>query len=279
MSRHASLLRHPRGASAGLIVAALVAAFSALLIVPASPSAAAGATAVGPKAYIGLFKDNAVAVVDTATDGLLTTIPVPAGPHGLAITPDGRKVSVSSDAASPVSVVDTATDRVTTTLEVGATPHGLAITPDGARVLVAGFGTGQVSAIDTATDQVVGRLPVASPHNIAVAPDGATAYVGSQAQGAFAIAVLDLRSWTETGSVALDKPPRALSVTPDGADLVFTLAGADAVQVMDLASRKIETSIPVGASPHHPLFSPDGKLGLVVSQGPGELALFDPASY
>src|SRR5262245_62872800 len=113
MSRHASLLRHPRGASAGVLVAALVAAFAALLIFPASPSAAAGATAVGPKAYIGLFKDNAVAVVDTATDGLLTTIPVPAGPHGLAITPDGRKVYVSSDGASTLSVVDPETERAT----------------------------------------------------------------------------------------------------------------------------------------------------------------------
>jgi YVTN family beta-propeller protein len=35
----------------------------------------------------------------------------------------------------------------------------------------------------------------------------------------------------------------------------------------------------VGSSPHHPLFTPDGKLGLVVAQGPGALDLFDPASY
>jgi YVTN family beta-propeller protein len=35
----------------------------------------------------------------------------------------------------------------------------------------------------------------------------------------------------------------------------------------------------VGASPHHPLITPDGKLGMVVVQGPGTLAFFDPASY
>jgi YVTN family beta-propeller protein len=34
--------------------------------------------------------------------------------------------------------------------------------------------------------------------------------------------------------------------------------------------------VPVGASPHHPLFTPLGDLGLVVSQGPGELELLDP---
>src|SRR5207248_9901271 len=34
-----------------------------------------------------------------------------------------------------------------------------------------------------------------------------------------------------------------------------------------------------GASPHHPLFTPDGKVGLVVAQGPGELDLFDPDAH
>src|SRR5881409_828838 len=82
-----------------------------------------------PKVYVGLFKDDAVAVVDTAQNKVLSTISVPKGPHGLVVTPDGRKVYVSSDGASTVSVIDTATDRVVSTIEVGPTPHGLAIAP------------------------------------------------------------------------------------------------------------------------------------------------------
>src|SRR5690349_19902404 len=87
--------------------------------------------ASGPKAYIGLFKDNAVAVVDTSTNKVLTTIPVPAGPHGMVVTQDGSKVYVSSDGDSKVSIIDTATDTVTGSIEVGKTPHGLALSPDG----------------------------------------------------------------------------------------------------------------------------------------------------
>src|SRR5262249_12026483 len=34
--------------------------------------------------------------------------------------------------------------------------------------------------------------------------------------------------------------------------------------------------IPVGASPHHPLYTATGEYGLVVVQGPGELAIFSP---
>jgi YVTN family beta-propeller protein len=178
-----------------------------------------------------------------------------------------------------VSVIDTGTDQVTASIEVGQTPHGLAITPDGSRVLVAGFGTDQVSAIDTATNQVGWQVAVAKPHNIAIAPDGKTAYVASQAQDAPALAILDVAAGTQVGAVPLQKIPRALNVSPNGEDLVFTQAGVDAVQVLDRASNQVETQIPMGASPHHPLFTPDGTLGLVVSQGPGELTVFDPERY
>ena len=80
------------------------------------PSVAAAA----PKAYVGLFKDDAVAVIDMAQSKVVGTIPVPKGPHGLVITPNGRKVYVSSDGASTVSVIDTGSDRVIATIEVGA---------------------------------------------------------------------------------------------------------------------------------------------------------------
>src|SRR5262252_5468818 len=78
--------------------------------------------AAAPKAYVGLFKDNAIAVLDTGGNRVQGTIPVPQGPHGIVITPDGRKVYVSSDGASTVSVIDTQTDTVVKSIEMGPTP-------------------------------------------------------------------------------------------------------------------------------------------------------------
>jgi YVTN family beta-propeller protein len=263
----------------GLVVAGVALGATLLAAAPASVGAQGGAPVPGPKAYIGLFKDNAVAVLDTSSNKVMQTIPIPAGPHGLVVTPDGRWVYVSSDGASTVSVIDTRSDQVAANVEVGPTPHGLAITPDGSRVLVAGFGTDQVEAIDTSTNQMVWQVPVAQPHNIAITPDGTTAYAGSQKQGAEALAIIDLATGTQTGSLPLDHAPRALNVSPDGVDIAYTLAGVDALQVADLTAQQLETQISTGASPHHPLFTPDGTLGLVVTQGPGTLDLFDPATY
>ncbi len=249
---------------------------SLLLMAACAPAIQAATTT--RKAYVGLFKDNAVAVLDTSTNRVLSTIPIPPGPHGLAITPDGRKVYVSSDGASTVSVIDTITDHVVGSMDVGPTPHGLAISPDGHQVLVSGFGSNQLVIIDTATDQVVGRVPILQPHNSAISPDGRTAYVGSQQQGATALVIVDLACRTQVGKVPLDKTPRALHLSPDGQRLYITVAGVDAVQVFDPSAKRVVGQIPVGASPHHPLFTPNGQFGLVVSQGPGELALLDPSS-
>jgi YVTN family beta-propeller protein len=237
-----------------------------------------GVVAAAPKVYVGLFKDDAVAVIDTAQNTVVGTIPVPKGPHGLVITPDGRKVYVSSDGASTVSVIDTGSDRVIATIEVGANPHGLAVSGDGRRVLTLGWGTNRVLVIDTATDRVITELPVEQPHNGTLNRDGSIAWVGSQQQGGTALVRLDLTAGKETARVALDKTPRGLELSPDGTRVFFTLAGVDSIQVLDTASSQIVAQIPVGASPHYAPFTPDGRWALAIVQGPGELAILDTAT-
>src|SRR5262249_35568258 len=115
---------------------------------------------------------------------------------------------------------------------------------------VSGFGTNQAVIIDTATDRVIAQMFVPQPHNSAISPDGRMAYVASQQQGATSLVILDLVSKTQVGKVPLDKTPRALDLSPDGKRLYFTVAGVDAVQVLDPTTNGIVGQIPVGASPH-----------------------------
>jgi len=236
-------------------------------------------TAAGPhKAYVGLFKDDAVAVIDTAQNKVLATVPVPKGPHGIVITPDGRKVYVSSDGAASVSVIDTASDHVITSIDVGVNPHGLAISGDGSRVLVSGWGSNQAKVIDTATDRVIGSVPVAQPHNGTLSRDGLVGWVASQKQDAKALVRLDFATWKEVARVPLNETPRGLELSPDGRRVFFTLAGVNAIQVMDTTTNQIVAQIPVGASPHYAPFTPDGRWALAVVQGPGELGILNTAN-
>jgi len=249
-----------------------------LLIAGMTVALTSGIAAAAPKVYVGNFKDNTVSVIDTATGKVVATVPVAAGPHGMTITKDGRWVFVSGDNSSQVSVIDTAIDSVAQTIEVGKGPHGVALTPNGRQLLVTVNGEDKVVFVDTAKRTVIGSVAVPKPHNIAIRPDGKVAYVASQQPGNFALAVIDLAKRTVVRTVALDKTPRAVEFGHDGKALFLTLAGLNAITVLDPISDKIVAEIPTGVSPHYASLFAGTKVGMAVVQGPGELLMFDPAT-
>jgi YVTN family beta-propeller protein len=241
-----------------------------------SGGSAGGGTKSNPPAgtaYVGLFGDNAVAVVDTASSHVVATIPVPA-PDGLVITADGAKVYVSSNNSSVVEVIDTATQSVTASIEVGTQPAGLSLTPDGKYVVVSVQGDGQAAIVDTASDSVVAKAPVSKAHNAGISTDGAHAFVASQATDAPAVNVVDIPSAAAGPAFALDASPRALAEL--NGKLYATVAGSGDIEVLDAASGAKTGSIPTGGSPHDIRPTLDGKLMLTVSQTAGELELVDP---
>jgi YVTN family beta-propeller protein len=240
---------------------------------------AAAAVAAEAKAYVGNFKDNTVSVIDTGRAAVIGVIPVATGPHGMVLSPDGRTLYVSGDGSSQVSVIDTATDRVARTLEVGRSPHGLNLSRDGRRLFVAVYGEDRVAVINTASGQQLASVLVAKPHTIAVLPGGDRAYVTSQAPGHFALAVVDLNTLAVLHELPLDKPPRDIESAFDGRAVYFTLAGENAVQVLDARSDQIVARVPTGISPHIANLFRGAAAATVVVQGPGELMLFDPSSH
>jgi YVTN family beta-propeller protein len=96
-----------------------------------------------------------VSVIATANNTVVATIPVGSGPAGVAVTPDGSKVYVTTFGGSggAVSVIDTASNTVIA-IPLGSTePFGVAVTPDGSKVYVA---LDTVSVIATASNTVIG---------------------------------------------------------------------------------------------------------------------------
>jgi YVTN family beta-propeller protein len=148
-----------------------------LLLAGAALALTSGIAGAGPKAYVGNFADNTVSVIDTADGKVVATIPVAQGPHGMAITPDGRTVYVTDDGSSALSVIDTATDHVVKTIEVGKMPNGVALTRDGKLLLVTVYGEDRIAFLDVATQAVVATVGVPKPHTVAISPDGNLAYI------------------------------------------------------------------------------------------------------
>ncbi len=84
---------------------------------------------------------NAVAVIDTTTDTVTSTISLaPAsGPFDIAFTPDGSRAYVTDLSSNSVSVIDTTTNMVLNTIGSIPTPAGIAITPNGRFAYVENF--------------------------------------------------------------------------------------------------------------------------------------------
>lgn len=234
--------------------------------------------APGTKAYVANFKDNTVSVIDTEGGKVIATIPVAAGPHGMAITQDGSTLYVSGDASSSLDIIDTALDKVVKTINVGKTPNGVALTPDNKLLLVTVYDENRVVLVDIAAQTVVASITVPKPHTVAISPDGKFAYVTVQEPGHFALARIDLPMRSVVRSVALERTPRDGEFSYDGRMFYFTQAGVSSVQVLDPASDKIVAQIPTGVSPHFVGYPQRSEFGIVVVQGPGELSLFDPAT-
>jgi len=253
-------------------------AVAALLIVGCSsnsePATAATTEKLHKKAYVGLFADQVVAVLDTVTNQVLKTIPVTA-PDGLIVTPNGKKVYVSSTDTGTVKVIDTANDTIARSIDVGEKPAGIAVTPDGSRVAVSVGGAGELSIIDTSSDAVLEQVPVAAAHASCVTADGRYAYVGSQVTGAPAIVEVDLVGNAPPRSFPVDKSPRMLSCASKG--IYFTAVGLDAVELMDSSTGSLASPIASGGSPHDVRPTPNGKFELVVSQTAGDLEFIDVA--
>src|SRR5512134_2170456 len=76
-------------------------------------------------AYV-VVQSGWVSVLETATERVVATIPVPDLPQGIATTPAGDRAYVARINADAVSVIETATNQVVAEVKVGVAPIGVA---------------------------------------------------------------------------------------------------------------------------------------------------------
>ncbi len=124
---------------------------------------------------------NQVAVVDLASGKVARTVALPPKATGIALTPDGGSLIVTS--ATPegsVHVLDAATGKIGASIAAGHGATAPVVTPDGKRLYVCNRFDNDVSVIDLADRKQVARVPVVrEPIATAVTPDGKTVVVAN----------------------------------------------------------------------------------------------------
>jgi YVTN family beta-propeller protein len=200
--------------------------------------------------------DNDVAVLNTVTRQIETTIRVGREPQAAAISPNGERLYVTNFRDDSVSVIDLLSQSVITTIplkEKDDGPNGIAVSPDDSRVYVVNFDSDSVAIIDTETNQPVGdSLELGlQPSRVAFAPDGRYAYISSVLD--FRVIVLNTATLTPTASIDLFEEPDGVLIGPGGKRLYVAIFGrngsADFIDVYSTVNNLLIASIEVGEGP------------------------------
>ena len=221
----------------------------------------------GRRVYVAIVAaPGAVDVIDTTTLLRVKTIPTKGGIHNTFITPDGKFVIAGSIVGRQLTVIDAATEEPVWTLgfDNGVRPIGFETNADGStrRMFVQISDFHGFYVVDFATRREVSRVTLpelpkekqnwdtlqGSPsHGIGVAPDGKTLWVASKVNHAvYAYSMPDLKL---LGGVDVGHHPDWLTFTPDSQRLYVANAGSNSVSVVDIATRKELTRVPVGQVP------------------------------
>ena len=109
---------------------------------------------------------NVVSAIDTATNTVITTIPVPTSPHSIAVHPTRPILIVATYDADSASVIDTDTNMVLADIPVGRFPQHAAWSADGRFAYITNNEDNSISVIDGETFLVTATIPTGeSPHH------------------------------------------------------------------------------------------------------------------
>jgi YVTN family beta-propeller protein len=221
----------------------------------------------GRRVYVAIVSaPGAVDVIDTSTLERAKSIATRGGVHNTFVTPDGRFVIAGSIAGKNLTVIDGKSEEPVWSMDFdnGVRPIAFEKGADGAtrRMFVEISDFHGFYIVDFEQHKEVGRitLPEIPPaerhteglqgspaHGIGVAPDGKTLWVNSKVNShVYAYSLPDLKL---LGGVHVGNHPDWLTFTPDSKFVYVANAGSNSVSVVDVASRKEITRIPVGQVP------------------------------
>ncbi len=238
--------------------------------------------AAGAKEVVRVLQSNAagddIHVIDPASNQVVGKIEDIEVPHGLVISPDGRRIYVTNEARVTLDIVESRTFQVTRRIPLSGRPNNVDVSKDGRFVFVGiAEAPGAVDVIDAVTRTNVKTIAVKGAiHNVYVTPDGKFAVAGSIPGKT--INVVDTASKTLAWHLTMDAGirPMAFTTNPDGStkEIITQLSDFHGFALVDFATRKeikrVALPDPPGqhketqglqGSPAHGLaITPDGKI-------------------
>ena len=175
----------------------------------------------------------------------------------MKLSPDGKRVYVTSEVANMVHVIDTASFQIVKNIAVGKRPRRFAFNADASELWVSNELGASVSIISTQDLAVTVTLPFElkgmraddiTPVGLTLSRDGKTMYVGLGR--ANHVAFVDVATRKVGALVLVGKRAWGLGLNRDGSRLFVVNGLSDDMTVVDTAAAKAVKTVPVGRVPY-----------------------------
>ena len=267
----------------------------------ANIDAASAATSTGI-AYV-TSQDAGVSVIDLATMQVTKTFDVKAaGPRGLGITDDGKKLIVATRENGSISVIDTVTGEVTQQVEVGKNPEFVRINGNFAYVSSEPSAKAgpppkpgakpaedddaeekipaKISVVDLAAGKKVREITGGpETEGIEFSKDGKNLVITNEADNTVTVHNIEDGSLVKTISThELGDRPRGIKVSPDGNTYLATLEYGNKFMVLDKDFNVVRT-VDTAETPYGIAYDSKGERIFVAANKAKVLQVFNAKTY
>jgi YVTN family beta-propeller protein len=173
-------------------------------------------------------------------------------PHGLAVSPDQKRLYITCEVRQEILVMDVATQQVVDVLPTNqAGSHLLVLNSDESKAFVGNFFHGTITVLDLNKRKIMAQIPVTKgSEGIGISPDDNYIYVTSPI--ANELIKIDTSTQKEVARKFLGASCGSVRVvpTPDtGRELVINCGDKDTVLVVNAETLEIEKEVKVGRQP------------------------------
>jgi YVTN family beta-propeller protein len=260
-------------------------AFLAAAAVAATPSAQPGSRVnlTGTVVVVNQQSDT-VTLVDLKTMEAYRNVPVVAGPHEAAASPDGRRVLVTNynkqgaGQQKTLSLIALPGGDTIRTIDLGEyrAPHDVRWV-DGSRVVVTVEGSQALLLVNVETGAVerVFKTDAGVSHMLALSTDRTRLYCSNMRDGS--VSAFDFKTGQKIKDVKTGKECEGVGVTPDGRWVWAGNRAEDTISIIDTKSLEVTKRIQSTGFPYRVQFTPNGRWALIPHAQASSLVVADVA--
>jgi YVTN family beta-propeller protein len=229
-------------------------------------------------------QSDTVTLVDLKTMEAYRNVPVVAGPHEAAVSPDGRRVLVTNynkqgaGQQKTLSLIALPSGDTIKTIDLGEyrAPHDVRWA-DGSRVVVTVEGSQALLLVNVETGAIerVFKTDAGVSHMLALSTDRTRLYCSNMRDGS--VSAFDFKTGQKIKDVKTGKECEGVGVTPDGRWVWAGNRAEDTISIIDTKSLEVTKRIPSPGFPYRVQFTPNGRWALIPHAQASSLVVADVA--